>query len=175
MTEVTGERTFSFEGRTVVKPAPRLIPPGTHTLQIGSDASIAMAKRGDAVPYVNISFAVQGTATSEGGKNLRIFHRLFLSLAPGKDGKLSLDRESGLLAMAQAMGTLPPECTVVEREGNDAEGNAVKLTYLNPKQVVEWLQTFAGTELQARVKTEKGTTEYPDDKSVIQKFLLPAS
>lgn len=174
MTEVTGERTFSFEGRNVVKLVTRLIPPGTHTLELGSDASIAKSKEPAKEPYVNVSFGVQGTATSEGGKNQRIFHRLFLMLRPGKDGVMNMERENGLLALAQALGTLPPECTIVEREEADADGNMVKLEYLNPQQVVEWLKSFAGTPVQGRVKTERGTTQYPDDKSVISKFLLPA-
>lgn len=172
MTEVTGERTFSFEGRTVAKMESKLIPPGTHTLVVGADASVAKADRPDAVPYVNISFGVRGTETSEGGKMQRVFHRLFIGLKPGKDGVVNMERENGLLALAQGLGTLPPECTIIERDATDADGNTVKLEYLNPVQVVEWLKSFSFTELQGRIKTEKGTGGY-SDKSAISKFLLP--
>lgn len=172
MTEVTGERTFSFEGRTVAKMEPKLIPPGTYTLVVGADASVAKKDAPEAVPYIKLSFGVRGTETSEGGKMQRVFSMLNLSLTPGKDGVKNIERENGILAMAQAMGTLPPDCTIVERDVTTAEGVEVKIVYLNPVQIVEWLKSFAGTEVPARIKTEKGTGGY-EDKSIVGKFLLP--
>ena len=171
MTNTTGERTFSTAGRTVVAPTFKPITPGTYTLKVGSDAAVAKADKPDAVPYINLSFEVEGTAASEGGKNMRVFHRLFIGLKPGKDGVLNMDRENGLTAMAQSLNTEVEGVEVIEREANDADGNSVKLEYLNPKQLTEWIKGFAGTEVKARIKTEKGTGGYAD-KSVIQKFLL---
>lgn len=167
MTTTTGERTFSTAGRTVVAPKATLIPPGTYTLRVGADASVAKADRPGAIPYVNVSFEVLGTASTEGAKNRRVFHRLFLMFKPGKDGVVNMDRENGLLAMAQALGTQLEGVEIIER---DFEGE--KQEYLNPSQVVEWVKTFSGTELSARIKIEKGTDGYAD-KNAVNKFLLP--
>lgn len=174
MTTTTGERTFSTSGRSVQTQTFKLIPPGTHNLRIAGDASIAKADKPDAVPYINLSMEVLGTASTEGGKNQRVFHRLFLGLNLGKDGVANVDRENGLVAMAQSMGTEVEGVEIVEREATNADGNTVKLEYLNPKQVTEWLAGFVGTEVRARIKTEKGTGGY-SDKSVIAKFLLSES
>lgn len=174
MTNATGERTFSTKGRTVKAKTFPLIPPGNHTGSIGSDASISKADKPDAVPYVKFSMEVNGTAAAEGGKNQRVFHMLFLSLLPGKDGDANTDRNGGIVELAQALGTELEGISVVEKVVQDADGNDAKLEYLDPKEVVEWLKSFAGTEVGFRIKTEKGTGDYAD-KSKVAKFLLPAS
>lgn len=173
MSNTTGERTFSTVGRTVKAKAFPLIPPGNHTGSMGADATIGKADKPDAVPYVNVSFEVNGTAASDGGKNQRVFHMLFLSMLPGKDGEANTDRNGGIVELAQALGTELEGISIVEKTVQDAEGNDVKLEYLDPKEVAEWVKGFAGTELGFRIKTEKGTGGY-SDKSKIQKFLLPA-
>ncbi len=172
MSNATGERTFSTKGRTVKAKTFPLIPPGNHKGVLGSDASIGKADKPDAVPYVNVSFEVEGTAASEGGKNQRVFHMLFLSTAPGKDGEANTDRNGGIVEMAQSLGTELEGIEIVEKEVQNADGDTVKLEYLDPKQVAEWVKGFAGTEIAFRIKTEKGTGGY-SDKSKIQKFLLP--
>ncbi len=174
MSNVTGERTFSTAGRAVKAKEFPLIPPGNHAGPMGSDSEIGKADRYDAVPYVKVSFSVNGTALKEGGKDQRVFHMLFLSLVPGKDGEINTDREDGITALAQAMKTTVEGVEIVEREVTNAEtGETKKLEYLNPKQVQEWLKSFAGVEVPFRIKTEKGTGDF-NDKSKIQKFLLPA-
>jgi hypothetical protein len=174
MTTTTGERTFSTTGRSVATSKFPLIPPGSYTAKLLGDISVAKADRPDAVPYVNLACEVEGTATTEGGKNQRVFHRLFLMLKPGKDGVVNMDRANGLTAMAQAMGTEVEGVEIIEREATTADGAAVKLEYLNPAQVVEWLKSFVGTTMSVRIKTEKGTAGY-SDKSVLDKFLTPAT
>lgn len=167
----TGEKTFSTKGRTVVAPTFKPINPGNYDLKVGGDATIAKADKPDAVPYVNVSFEVEGTAETEGGKNKRVFHRFFLGMKEGKDGVINMDRENQLTALAQAMNTEAEDFEIVSREANDSDGNAVTLEYVNPKQVVEWLKSFEGQTVKARIKTEKGTGGF-SDKSVISKFLL---
>lgn len=168
----TGDRTFSTAGRTVVtNTASTPIPPGNYTLKIGSDFEIRKAKRSDATPNVNFSFEVEGTATQEGGKNRRVFHRLDLGMKPGKDGMLNMDRENQLTALAKALGTEVEGVTLVEQEVTDENGNKVTIEYLNPAQIVEWLKSFAGATVQAAIKTEKGTPEYPNEKSVVRRYL----
>ena len=170
----TGEKTFTTAGRTVVAPKMELIPPGTYTLKLGSDATIKQSKNPGKCPYINISFEVMGTSTKEGGKNRRVFHMLLLSMNPGADGVLNIERPSGLLALARALGTEIEGVEYIEQDATNDKGEAVKLVYLNPAQVVEWLKNFAGSEVQGAVKTQRGTEEYPDDKSVISRFLLNA-
>lgn len=171
MTTTTGEKTFSTASRSVAAPTFKPITPGNYDLTLGGDTSIAKADRPDAVPYINLSFEVQGTAQSEGGKNSRVFHRLFLGLKPGKDGVINMDRENQLTALAKALGTEVEGVEIIEREAQDSDGNPVKLEYLNPKQVIEWLKSFVGATVKGRIKTEKGTGGY-SDKSVVAKFLL---
>lgn len=167
----TGEKTFSTAGREVKAPVFKPITPGNYKLTVGSDVSMAKADKPDAVPYINLSFEVQGSAESEGGKNKRVFHRFFIGMKPGRDQVINMDRENQLVAFAQALGTQLEGVEILEREANDAEGNSVKLEYLNPKQLIEWIKGFEGAEVNGRIKTEKGTGGY-GDKSVIGKFLL---
>src|SRR5574337_978964 len=172
MSNATGERTFSTKGRTVKTKTFPLIPPGNHKGTLSADATIGKADRPDAVPYVNVSFEVNDTAQSEGGKNQRVFHMLFLSTLAGKDGDANTDRNGGITELAQALGTELEGIEIVEKEVENSDGDTVKLEYLDPKQVAEWVKGFAGTEVGFRIKTEKGTGGY-SDKSKIQKFLLP--
>ena len=173
MSNATGERTFSTKGRTVKAKTFPLIPPGNHKGTMGADATIGKSDKPDAVPYVNVSFEVEGTAASDGGKNQRVFHMLFLSVLAGKDGEINTERNGGIVELAQALNTDLDDCPIVEKTVQDTEGNDVKLEYLDPKYVAEWVKSFSGSELAFRIKTEKGTGGYPD-KSKIQKFLLPA-
>lgn len=167
----TGEKTFSTAGREVKTISFKPINPGTYTLKLGSDVSIAKADKPDAVPYINLSFEVEGTAESEGGKNKRVFHRLFIGMKPGKDGVINMDRENQLTALTTALKTELEGIEIVEREAQNEDGESVSLEYLNPKQIVEFLKGFVGCEVKGRIKTEKGTGGY-GDKSVVQKFLL---
>lgn len=167
----TGEKTFSTTGREVKTVTFKPITPGTYPLILGSDATVAKADRPDAIPYVNASFEVEGSADTEGGKNKRVFPRFFLGMEPGKDGVLNMDRENGLTALAQALGTQLEGVEIISREVQDIEGNPKTIEYLNPQQVVAWLKGFAGSTVKGRIKTEKGTGNYAD-KSVVAKFLL---
>lgn len=169
----TGERTFNTSSQTVVSPKAQLIPAGTYESNIAAGADIGCAKRPDAIPYVNLSFEVQGTATKEGGKNRRVFHRLLLGLKPGKDGVLNPNRSNGVTAMAKALGTELEGIEIVEREVTDESGQTVRQEFLNPKQVVEWVKGFEGSSLKIKVKVQKGTAEYPDDKNEVAAFQLP--
>jgi hypothetical protein len=172
MSNATGERTFSTAGRTVKAKVFPTLPAGNYKGPLGSDSEIGNADKYDAVPYVKISFGANGTAMKEGGKDQRVFHMLFLSLVPGKDGEINTDRPDGITALAQAMGTEVEGVEIVEREVTNPEtGETKKLEYLNPKQVQEWLKSFAGVEVSYRTKIEKGTGDY-GDKSKIAKFLL---
>lgn len=174
MSNATGERTFSTAGRSVKAKVFPVLPAGNYTGPLGADSEIGKAEKWDGVPYVKMSIGANGTAASEGGKDQRVFHMLFLSLVPGKDGEINTDRPDGITALAQALGTQVEGVEILEREVTDPETGATKkLEYLNPKQVQEWLKSFAGVEVNYRTKIEKGTGGY-SDKSKISKFLLAA-
>lgn len=172
MTSTTGERTFSTSGRKVSDLKPPLLPAGTYDLVVdASSADVGKADRPDAVPYVNIRFTALNTATKEGGKDRKLFHRLLLSLKAGKDGIMNMDRGGGLTALAKALGTEIEGVEIVSQDVSDVNGNPVTIEYLNPRQVVEWVKSFDGSKLKARVKVQKGTAEYPDDKNEIAAFM----
>ncbi|UOF79709.1 hypothetical protein [Caudoviricetes sp.] len=151
----TGERTFSTGSRDVIKPKQTLIPNGPYNATLDSGMSVGQSKeRWDAVPYVNVSFSVDGTATKEGGKNRKVFGRLLLGLKPGKDGVLNVDRENGVTALSKALDTSFEGIEIVERTVTNPETQEeVKLEYLNPLQVVEALKAFEGATLGLRIGT----------------------
>ncbi len=170
----TGTKTFSTAGRTVAKNTIQPIPPGEYTLSIrADDISVEQSdKKPDAVPYVKYSLEAHGTATTEGGKNRRVFASLFLSLTPGKDGVVNIDRPSGLVALCKALGTELEGVEEAERTVQMPDGSEKVLKFLNPQQVAEFLRNSAGIELKGYVKVEPN--EYNGEKTernVIGRFI----
>lgn len=168
----TGERTFSTGNREVVKPKQTLIPNGTYGASLDSGMSTGQSKeRWDAVPYVNCSFTVEGTATKDGGKNRKVFGRLLLGLTPGKDGVLNVDRESGVTALAKAYDTSFEDIEIVERKVTNPEtGEEKTLEYLNPLQIIEALKAFEGAPLKMRIGTSPEKDGY-GPKNEIKAFM----
>lgn len=171
----TGERTFSTSDRKVIKPKQTLIPNGMYGAALDSGMSVGKSKeRWDAVPYVNVSFTVEGTATKEGGKDRKVFSRILLGLAAGKDGVANVDRESGITALAKAMNTEIEGVEIVEQTVTNPEGGEEKkLEYLNPLQVIEWLKGFEGTKIKLRISTSAEKGEYGPKNEI--KAFYPAS
>lgn len=166
----TGERTFGTSSRTVednFKP----LPAGDYTLKLGATEVRCAEANGPTakIPYVNVTFDVLGTAKTEGGKNRKHFHRFLVSLAPGSDGIVSLDRTSGLTAFAKCIGSEMEGITIVERESVDAQGAAITQAYLNPAQVCEWLNSLAGAEVKCKLKIKKD--EQRGDQNEVARFL----
>jgi hypothetical protein len=169
----TGTKTFSTAGRTVAKNTIQPIPPGEYTLSIrADDISVEQSdKKPDAVPYVKYSLEAHGTAATEGGKNRRVFCSLFLSLSPGKDGVINIDRASGLVALCKALGT-DTEFEEAERTVQMPDGSEKVLKFLNPQQVADFLRNSVGVELKGYVKVEPN--EYNGEKTernVIGRFI----
>lgn len=164
----TGDRKFSTSTQEVVQPKSMLIPAGTYTLVLNGDAEIRTAEKPNAIPYVNVSFTVQGTATREGGKDLRVFHRFVLGLEPSKkDGVLNPNRSNGITAAAIGLGS-DADLTIVERTVQDETGAELKQEYLNPKDVKEYLQSLQGSTVKARIRVSK--SEGYADKNEIAAF-----
>jgi hypothetical protein len=162
----TGERTFSTAGRQVNS--------GFEPFQAGNYAltlkqvEVRQAQGAGKVPYVAATFEAEGTALREGGKNRNLFHNFLLSLKPGKDGVVNLDRAGGLVAFARAVEVELSEVAVMTREA-DVDGTIETLEFLNPQEVKAWLTELVGVVVQAKVKVRKDP-QY-GDKNEVDRFL----
>ncbi len=166
----TGERTFTSEGRKVVPPKQQLIPNGEYPMELQGTVDIAKGKSYNSVPYLNISFEVEGTAAKEGAKNRKAFHMLKLGITEGADGVSNVDRIDGAVALATALGTAFEGIEIVEQSVTNPEtGEVEKLEYLNPQQMRDWLKTFAGSKIKGRIGTRPGQGEY-GPKNEIKSF-----
>ena len=105
----TGERTWSSNGREVKKFENKPITPGEYDLKMGGDWVQKVAEGTGKLPYLNGSVEVLGTAATEGGKNRKVYHRLFLSLKPGGDGVVMPDRGNQLNGLAKGLGVDTPD------------------------------------------------------------------
>ena len=167
MSNTTGERTFSTSDRKVVSSKPAPIPAGVYRAKLDiSGIEIGKANRPDAVPYIKLRFTALGTALTPGGKDRKLFHMLLLSLTPSaKDNQINTDRSGGLTQLVKALGTELDGVEIVA----GVDGGAGE--HLNPKQIVEWIKSFDGAEMQVKVKHDQGTDEYPDVKERIVAFM----
>lgn len=170
----TGVKRFTTEGRTVAKPSFPVITPGVYEGRIeGSSLQIKKADGQGKIPYINFSAEVLNSATTPGGKNRKVFHRLFLTTTPSpKDGAAMVDRPNQLLALSRATGiplTLEGDDATVLMEKVDESGNSSEVEVLNPQLVLQWLRQLDGLVFTMKIKTEKGTGGY-EDKSVIASF-----
>lgn len=161
----TGEQKWSAKGKKVAKFVNKVFPKGDYELRINAalvEQKISKDKPGS-VPYINVPFTMLGTADSEGGKDYKLFHMLFLHLEPSaKDGKVMVERQGGVLDLAQAFGETPEfGQRVVPYQKRDAKGNAegpmTKMAILDPKQVLDWVKSHDGATVTAAVKIEKDT------------------
>jgi len=172
-TMTTGVKSFTTTGREVAKPEFPLITPGKYEARLEvSGARINVASGGGKLPYISCPIEVLNSAVREGGRNRKVFHNFFLSLAPGKDGVAMVDRQNGLTAFSRATGmplTLEDGGILTMQKANE-DGTTTDVDVLNPQQVLKWLQQLDGVVFSAKVKTEKGTAGYPD-KSVIDYFI----
>lgn len=166
----TGERTFTSEGRKVVPPKQQLIPNGNYVLELQSAMDIGKGKQYDSVPYLNISFEVEGTAAKEGAKNRKTFHMLRLGVTEGADGTANVDRIDGAVALATAMGTAFSGIEIVSQTVINPETQESKtIEYLNPQQMRDWLSQFKGTKVKGRIGTRAGQGDY-GPKNEIKSF-----
>ena len=154
----TGERTYSTQGRTPAKFEFKPIAPGEYELKLNSDWTQRVAEGEGKIPYVTGSFTAIGSGN--GGKDRRVFHRMMLGLAPGKDGVANADRANSILGLAKALGT-EFSAPVVTMNGKEL---------LSPKHVLQWIQSNDGAVLRGDVKIEKGSGGY-EDKNVINFFV----
>jgi predicted RNase H-like HicB family nuclease len=168
---IKGERKWSSQGKETKKFEFTKVPAGDHEAKLdASGAAVAKAEVGKdgkaKFPYVKVRFEAMDTATTEGGKNGLLFHNLFCSLRPDKNGGLMPQRADQIVGLARALGE--------EYDGNvlemkDEKGDIVEV--LDPNEMVQWLKDHDGALLNLHVKMQKGTPEWPDEKSVISYFI----
>ena len=173
MSNATGEATFSTSGRTVVENTFPLIPRGDYTCKI-RQAEVKAANKPGAIPYVAVRAEVENTAIKAGGKNQLLFFNLLCSLKPGSDGVISPERGNGLVAFAKALGTEVEGISVVNRTAT-IDGNETEQSFLNAKEVADWVTSQDGASFRARVRHSKPTAEYPNPKAEVDRFLPPAA
>ena len=169
----TGERTFNTEQQQVQKSTFTLIPNGPYTGKLLETMDIGKSKeKYDAAPYVNIQLEAEGTATTEGGKNRKAFHRLLLGLNPGKDGVLNPNRPAGVVALMKALGTSADFPIVEQTVRNPDTGDEKKVEFLDPKAVIEALENFVGSSVKMRIGTSTGDAQY-GPKNEVKSFSAP--
>jgi hypothetical protein len=161
----TGEKRFSTAGRQVKSGFP-VIPQGEYELVLKPGSEVRTADGPGKIPYVNCQFEVLGTAKKEGGKNLTVYHRFLLGLNPGKDGIINMDRGNGLTAFS-AVVDQAIDAGITERDV-EVDGSSVHQEFLNPREVVEFLNTLEGKTVRAYIKVKK--SEGYDDSNEIGRF-----
>ncbi len=163
----TGEKKWSAKGKEVTKMSFEPLPKGDYEFRVDAgliEQRVAKDKPGS-VPYISIALPALGTAQN-GGKDRRVYHRLFLHTVPSeKDGKAMVERQGGVLDLAKALGVEPEFSQIsVPYQKYDAKGNKqggmTKMSILKPSEVVEWLKSFDGTVIKGHVKVDRGNKEY---------------
>lgn len=175
MAGATGEVGYSSQGRTPIKMNFDPFPAGDYDLTLlGGTIEIKGKPEPGKLPYVNLAFEAAGTATTEGGKDKRVYHMLFVNLEPSpKTGTPIVDQANQLLGLAKALGAELEfgSDAILRKDKENDDGDMVKVNILDPRQVVEWLKQFDGAQVRAHVRVKKGTKDYPNDKNEIAYFI----
>ncbi len=162
MSEATGERSFALSQRTVVKFDDTALPPGEYDgILRGADARVETpGPDSSGVAYVSVPIEYLNTASKDNGNRNRTRRlRLFLSLAPGKDGVANIDRGGGIVDLAKeglGMDELAGVGIVKVRTNptkDNPEGKVVEA--MSAQDVKRWLQEHDGSQVRFLVKHER--------------------
>ena len=174
---VTGEVGYSSQGRIPVRMSFEPFAAGDYRLQVlARSAEIKIAKQ-SGVPYVTVPFLALGSG-KDGGKDRRVFHNFWLSLEPGKNGTPPVDGADQILGLSKGLGVdlnFGPEAVIKKTKKMD-DGDSKTINILDPRAVLEWIQTYDMAEVPAHVKVRKGgknpdTGEQYNDQNVIAYFI----
>lgn len=159
-----GEKNFSSEGMEVQKFDRTPIKVGDYAGVLkSSGASVKSAQDAGSVPYVGgVYIDVLNTGVGE-GQNKRVYWSAYLSLKPGKDGKVNPQRGNGLVALARAFGeelrdipvrTMSAAVKVYDKATGRSTptGELEETDVLDARAVAEWLKERDGKELKFRSK-----------------------
>ena len=170
---VTGEVGYSSAGRTPVRMSYEPVAPGDYNLTLlGKSVEIKGKPEPGKLPYVNLAFTAAGTG-GEHGKDKRVYHKLFLNLEPSpKTGTPIVDQANQILGLAKALGVELSfgADAILKKDRALDDGSMQRVSILDPRKVVEWLQGFDGVTVKAHVKVRKGNKEYPNDQNEIAYF-----
>lgn len=163
-----GESKFDMKAIDKKKRTFQPIPAADYDLKLlGDTVEIKKAdpseKNPKPISYVNVAFEALKSA-KEGGRNQRVYHRLFLSLKPGKDGMISPQLADGLKGLGDALGSLPSLDTVTV-EATDGETEMV-----SPLAVKKWLMGKDGEVVRGHVKIKAGSKGYADSNVIAEFF-----
>lgn len=141
---------------------------------LSSKAEIGKKDEPGKMPYVTVPLEVLNTAKKEGEKNRVLFHRLFTSLKPDKNGKILPTRQDQATGLAQGVGlTSVPVPVVNLPTGETTEsGESINQRCLNAQALKAWLEGLDGKVVKGKVKTAPAQNGYPA-KSEID-FFIPA-
>lgn len=162
---------YSFAGKKPQAPVKfELVPNGIYNsvLKTGGAEIKPPSEPGKAPRVGGIRFELPELLTPS-GKPRMVFHDIYVSLKPGKDGVIMPQRPAGLLALAQSINVELSDFDTVEVAGPDGEDS---FQVLNPQQVMEWLKENDGAECRIDVRKKKGGGGYDDRNEVTA--ILPA-
>ena len=154
-----GEKTFSTEGRSVKKFEFTPPTPGDYDFKLRtSKVAVARADGANKVPYINgVVLELLNSAKSEGGKNMQVYHSMFLRIDPDKDGVAAVDRGDGLVAFAKSLGVKMSNFPLITCKRGLQNGDVVDATIVSPQRVADWLKGLDGAVGRCRTKVRIGT------------------
>lgn len=162
-----GETKFSSRGQAVKRFTNNPIPRGVYPLELlgdGMEVKVSKDNPENSIPRVGVRFAAQGTG-KDGGKDRLMFHDFFLSLKPGKDGVAMPFRGGGLVEFARAQGDELENIDLLEKT-IEVDGAPLKVKYLDPAQVMEYLESKVGvvTEGKVTIEADRDESKGPNGK-----------
>lgn len=169
----TGVKTFNSGGTKVERFESTPIPPGEYEACIKAMKwSEQKADGAGKIPYLSGPLEILGTASTEGGKNRQMYVRLWLAAVakPGK-GRSAIAGQDQVIALARAFGEELEGIPLVTVTQALEDGGERKTDILNPKALLQWVKNHDGQVFKLRIKTERGTKEYPNDKSVVDYYI----
>lgn len=157
-----GEKKFSTQGREARKFSSKPFKAGDYDLKLLGDTAETRTSQSNPKnpPYVNVAFQALGTA-EDGGRDRRVYHNFFVSLKPGKDGSIMVDRADQIVGLSKATG-----------QELDFDTQTIKeVECVNPTQLVKWLKANDGLVVKGHVKIQKGDEDKGfGPKNVIDSF-----
>lgn len=170
-----GEKSFSTQDAKKTRRVFEPIPAGEYDFKLlGKQAEIRVAepkkndktgKMSEPVPRISLRFEALETAV-DGGRNKLLFHDLYTSMVPGKDGTVAPQGADQLKGLADALGVdadIP--FTMYKPKG---AGAPVKI--LDPRALLAWIKDHDGQVVRANIKIQAGTKDYPEAKNKLTEF-----
>lgn len=177
MANSTGEMTFDLGAQQTYRfTSEPLDPKPEYQFKLlGEKSAVKKKEEPGKFPYVEIPIEVLGTAKKEGDRNRVLFHRLFCSLKPDRNGKIMVARQDQAAGLAQAAGqtSVPvPMVNLPTGEVNETTGEAVTQRCLNPQALQQWVKGMDGKIVKGKVKTKPAKDGYPASSEI--DFFIPA-